>query len=102
AELPALPGSNGRSGPPQPASSRDRMVRELNEAVEALTAETPLLLVLEDLHWSDHATVDLICSLAQRRHPARLLVLGTYRPVELIVRQHPLRAVQQELQIHGQ
>jgi DNA-binding winged helix-turn-helix (wHTH) protein/predicted ATPase/Cdc6-like AAA superfamily ATPase len=102
AELPALSAAAVRGGPPQPASSPERMVRELNEAVEALTAETPVVLVLEDLHWSDHATVDLICSLAQRRHPARMLVLATYRTAELIVRQHPLRAVQQELQSHGQ
>jgi DNA-binding winged helix-turn-helix (wHTH) protein/predicted ATPase len=102
AELPALTAMKGRTSPPQPASSRERMLRELNEAIEALTADTPLVLVLEDLHWSDNATVDQICSLAQRRDPAQLLVLATYRPAELIVRPHPLRALKQELQAHGQ
>lgn len=86
----------------------ERMLRELGEAVEALTGlgtvhEPPLLvLVLEDLHWSDYATLDLVSYLAQRREPARLLVLGTYRPVEVIVRGHPLKGVKQELQLHGQ
>jgi predicted ATPase len=70
--------------------------------VEALTAERPLILVLEDLHWSDYATLDLISWLAQRREPARLLVLGTYRPVEMIVRGHPLQAIKQELVRHRQ
>jgi predicted ATPase len=70
--------------------------------VEALTVERPLILVLEDLHWSDYATLDLISWLAQRREPARLLVLGTYRPVELIVRGHLLQAVKQELVRHRQ
>src|SRR5262249_52605574 len=34
--------------------------------------------------------------------PARLLVMGTYRPVEIIVRAHPLQAVKQDLAVHGQ
>ena len=34
-------------------ATRERMLRELAEAVEALTAEQPLVLMLEDLHWSD-------------------------------------------------
>jgi predicted ATPase len=74
-----------------------RMLREIAEVLEVLTAETPLLLVLEDLQWSDHATVELLAYLAQRRAPARLLVLGTYRPVEAVIRAHPLRGVVQEL-----
>jgi DNA-binding winged helix-turn-helix (wHTH) protein/tetratricopeptide (TPR) repeat protein len=80
----------------------ERMLREMAEAVEALTAESPLVLGLEDLHWSDNATLDLITSLARRQGPARLLVIGTYRPTEVILSQHPLKAVRQELQMHGQ
>jgi DNA-binding winged helix-turn-helix (wHTH) protein/predicted ATPase len=83
-------------------ASRERMLREFAEAVEALTRERPLILVLEDLHWSDLATLDLLSWLAQRREPARLLVLGTYRPVEVIVRGHPLEIVKQELMRHRQ
>ena len=81
--------------------TRERMLRECAEVVDALTAETPLLLVFEDLHWSDYATLDLLALLARRRIPAHLLVLGTYRPVETIVHQHPLRTVVQDLQRHG-
>ena len=83
-------------------ATRERMLRELGEAVEALTVEHPLILVLEDLHWSDYATLDLASWLAQRREPARLLLLGTYRPVEVIVHGHPLKAVKQELARHRQ
>jgi DNA-binding winged helix-turn-helix (wHTH) protein/tetratricopeptide (TPR) repeat protein len=82
-------------------TGQPRMLRELAEALEALTVERPLILVLEDLHWSDYATLDLIAWLAQRQEPARLLVLGTYRPVEVIVRDHPLQAVKQELMRRG-
>jgi predicted ATPase/DNA-binding winged helix-turn-helix (wHTH) protein len=82
-------------------TTRERMLRELAEVLETLTAETPLVLVLEDLHWSDYATLDLLALLARRRTPARLLVLGTYRPVDVIVAGHPLRTVLHDLQQHG-
>src|SRR5262249_19866259 len=78
-------------------ATQARMKRELAEALDVLTADTPLVLVLEDLHWSDSATVELLVYLAQRRAPARLLVLGTYRPVETVLQSHPLRGIVQEL-----
>src|SRR5262245_45305201 len=78
-----------------------RMLRELAEALEALAMTTPLVLVLEDLHWSDVATVNALTYLAQRRDPARLLLLGTYRPVDVVVRAHPLRGMLQELRGRG-
>src|SRR5215471_1163925 len=82
-------------------TTRERMLRELGQLVETLTAATPLVLVLEDLHWSDYATVDALALLTQQRAPARLLILGTYRPAEVIVHGHPLRRVVQTLQQHG-
>ena len=77
------------------------MLRELAEALELLTAQQPLVLVLEDLHWSDPSTLDLLAVLARRREPARLLLIGTYRPPEVRRRAHPLHTVKQELQLHG-
>src|SRR5262249_41426031 len=50
-------------------SSRERMVRELIEFVEALAATTPLVLLLEDLHWSDPATLGLLAARAPGGHP---------------------------------
>src|SRR5262245_30326776 len=103
-QLPALfPAADWEAGPPQGlGATRERMLREVAECLEAVSAEQPLVLVLEDLHWSDHATLDLLTWLARRREPARLLVLGTYRPVEVIMQGHPLQAVKQELVQHGQ
>src|SRR5262249_60510748 len=77
-------------------------LRELGQALEALTTDTPLVLVLEDLHWSDPSTVECLAYLAQRREPARLLVLGTYRPAEAVIHAHPLRRTVQELCGRGQ
>jgi DNA-binding winged helix-turn-helix (wHTH) protein len=82
-------------------ATRARMLRELAEALEALTAQQPLVLVLEDLHWSDPSTLDLLAVVARRREPARLLLLSTARPPEGRSRGHPLAAVLHELQRHG-
>jgi predicted ATPase len=83
-------------------ATKERMLRELGEALEVLTAERPLILWLEDLHWCDPSTLDWLAFVARRRERARLLIIGSYRPVETIVREHPLRTVKQELQVHGQ
>jgi DNA-binding winged helix-turn-helix (wHTH) protein/predicted ATPase len=74
-----------------------RMLREFAEVLDVLTAEAPLVLVLEDLHWSDRPTVEALAYVAQRRGPARLLVLGTYRPVDAAVQGHVLRHMVREL-----
>jgi predicted ATPase len=84
------------------SATRQRMLREMAEAIEALAAESPLILFLEDLHWSDFSTLELISVIARRAEPARLLIVGTYRPLEIPPGNHPLRALKQELQIHRQ
>jgi DNA-binding winged helix-turn-helix (wHTH) protein/tetratricopeptide (TPR) repeat protein len=81
-------------------SSQDRMLREFGELIEQYTVERPLLLVTEDLSWSDHATVHLINYLARRRGTARLMWIGTFRLAELIAENHPLNALRHELRAH--
>jgi predicted ATPase/DNA-binding winged helix-turn-helix (wHTH) protein len=76
-------------------ATRERMVRELGDALESITAETALLLFLEDLHWVDDSTVDLISALARRRTPAKLMLLATYRPLDLP--RHSLKALISDL-----
>jgi DNA-binding winged helix-turn-helix (wHTH) protein/tetratricopeptide (TPR) repeat protein len=102
ARIPWLQSAAGRqaAAPQAQGVSPERMLREMAEALEALAAQTPLVLVLEDLHWSDYSTLDLVSALARRRQPARLLVLATYRPVDVILSGHPLKAVKQELEVH--
>ncbi|HEX3248257.1 MAG TPA: AAA family ATPase [Pyrinomonadaceae bacterium] len=78
-------------------ATRERMLREMVEALAALSQEQPLVLLLEDLHWSDYSTLDLISYLARLRQPAQLMVIGTLRQSELIVRGHPLKAVKHDL-----
>src|SRR2546425_1708144 len=83
-------------------ATQERMLREMAEVLEVLTAERPLVLWLEDLQWSDAATLDLLPTVARRGELARLLLIGTYRPVDVIVHSHPLNRIKQELQQHGQ
>jgi DNA-binding winged helix-turn-helix (wHTH) protein len=81
-------------------ATRERMVREICDALEALTAESPLILIFEDLHWVDPSTLDIVSAAARRRGPAKLLLLGTYRPTDVIISQSPLKALKQDLLVH--
>ena len=83
-------------------ATRERRLREMITLLEVLTVKTPLVLVLEDLHWSDPSTLDLLALVARRREPAQLLIIGTYRPSEVLISEHPLRTVRQELLAHKQ
>jgi DNA-binding winged helix-turn-helix (wHTH) protein/tetratricopeptide (TPR) repeat protein len=82
-------------------ATRERMVREICEALESLTAQDSLVLILEDLHWVDPSTLDFISALARRRTPAKLLLLGTYRPADVIISGSPLKALKQDLVLHN-
>jgi predicted ATPase len=78
-------------------ANRARMLREMAEAVELFTTRRGLVLVLEDLHWSDVSTLEWLSYIMQRREPAKLLIIGTYRPADVLTSSHPLRGVVQEL-----
>jgi DNA-binding winged helix-turn-helix (wHTH) protein/predicted ATPase len=80
----------------------ERLLREFAEAALALGRLRALVWVLEDLHWADYSTLDLLSYLAQRSDSARILILGTFRPVEARAAGHPLWTIQQNLQIHEQ
>jgi len=81
-------------------STHERMLREIIEAMETISSEKPLLLVFEDLHWADPSTVDFISALARRRSGGKLMLIGTYRPVDVAVVKHPLKEVKQDLLVH--
>ncbi len=61
-----------------------------------LAARAPVLLVLEDMHWADRSTRDLLTFLSRVLHRERVAVIATYRTDDLH-RGHPLRAVAAEL-----
>ena len=95
---PAWLAALGRHGSPGGAPHSEKMPGDLCAALEELAAERPLLLVLEDLHWADAATLQLISALARRRAGARLMILATCRPRDLHAEQ-PLKALRQDLRL---
>jgi DNA-binding winged helix-turn-helix (wHTH) protein/tetratricopeptide (TPR) repeat protein len=78
-------------------NGRERMLRELAEAVESIAADGVLVLVLEDLQWSDPSTLEVLVYLARRRRPVQLHIVGTYRPADMVAHEHPARRMVQEL-----
>src|SRR5262249_44963544 len=82
-------------------ATQGQMLREMAEALEAVGAARGVVLVFEDLHVSDPSTIELLAYLAQRRTSARLLIIGTYRPVEVAVTDHLLRGRGLELLARG-
>jgi len=81
-------------------STRERMLREIAEALESITAQRALLIVLEDLQWVDHATVDVLSVLARRRSAARLMLVGSSSTGDSARVDHSLTALKSDLLVH--
>ena len=73
------------------------MLRELVHALEALAADAPVVLVLDDLQWVDPSTRDLLAALMRRRHPARVLVVASATGPDPLVTELRLRGTAREL-----
>ena len=78
-------------------ATRERMLREIADAFESIASAMPLLLVLEDLHWADPSTLDLISALARHRGPARVMLVVTYRSTDIVRSTQPLHALKRDL-----
>ncbi len=78
-------------------ATRQRMLRELIEGLEALAATRTVVLVLEELQWADPSTRDVLGALMRRRHPSRLLVLATREGPDPLVAELSLRGSAREL-----
>ena len=81
-------------------ATRERMVREMCEVLDLFTADRPLILILEDLQWVDNSTLDLISAVTRQRGAAKLMLVATYRPVEVILSRNPLKLLKQDLLVH--
>lgn len=77
-------------------AGRDRMLREGCEFFERLASQQLVILVLENLHWSDFATLDFLSAIARRRSRVQLLVIATLRP-EDVDGGMPLQALMRDL-----
>ncbi len=84
-----------------PAASQERMKRELGTLLLEASRLRPFVLFLDDLHWADVSTVDVLNYLAGRLDQMRVLILATYRPADMTLGQHPFLAIRDELSAHG-
>ena len=82
-------------------ASQERMKRELIAFFEELCRTRPVVLFLEDVHWADLSTVDLLAYIGTKLESMRLLIVATYRPTELLLNDHVFARVKLELQGRG-
>jgi DNA-binding winged helix-turn-helix (wHTH) protein/tetratricopeptide (TPR) repeat protein len=97
AQMPWLAGSGASRGTSTSAGGAASMLREGAALWDAIAAERPTLLVLEDLHLADEATIALIEFLANRSNSSRLLLVGTYRSAQAIAIEHPVASLVRRL-----
>ncbi|HWP42832.1 MAG TPA: AAA family ATPase, partial [Blastocatellia bacterium] len=81
-------------------ATKERMLREMGDALGAMAISPPMVLVLEDLHWADPSSIDLLRHLSQRMGDKRLLMIGTFRLEEVEMSDHPLKMCRLEMQTH--
>jgi len=89
----ALPGS-------LKADSRELLSRELFTFLEEASRSVPLILFLDDIHWADESTLDLLAYIARRSDSLRILILASYRPEEMMLNNHRFAQVALDLQAH--
>src|ERR1700733_8697639 len=90
-------GDGPRADEDRSGLARQQMFGGVLGLLTELAAAAPVLLVLEDLHWADASTRDLVTFLSRMLHRERVALIGTYRTDDLH-RRHPLRPVVAELQ----
>lgn len=66
--------------------------------LETLTRDCPLVFFVDDLHWADLSSTDLLSYAGLRCGLLPVVILGTYRPSDLLLSRHPFREVKLELQ----
>lgn len=81
-------------------ATKERMMREMGDALSTFSTTTPIVLLLEDLHWADPSSIDLLRHLCQRITSQRLLIAGTFRPEDVERTNHPLKGYKAEMQSH--
>jgi ABC-type oligopeptide transport system substrate-binding subunit/class 3 adenylate cyclase/ABC-type transporter Mla MlaB component len=77
------------------------LFEQVEQVLEAISQEHPLILLLDDLQWADSASIHLLFHLGRQIQGHRILILGAYRPEEVAVgrgdKAHPLEQVLAEL-----
>ncbi|MGH9768846.1 MAG: serine/threonine-protein kinase PknK, partial [Blastocatellia bacterium] len=83
------------------SASQERLKRELSNFLEEASKLQPVAIFLDDLHWADESTTDMLVYLSGKFADLRVLIIGTYRLSELLLNKHPLSQARLELQGRG-
>ncbi|MFE7193195.1 AAA family ATPase [Kitasatospora sp. NPDC057541] len=92
-----LPDFGEADGEPNDEYGRARLFEHTTRLFERLGTDRTFVLAVEDLHWSDRSTRELLAYLVRTLHRARVLLVATYRSDDLH-RRHPLRPFLAELE----
>ena len=79
------------------AASGERMKRELASFLAELSSDAPLAIIIDDVHWADTSTIELLAYLARREGLDGVVFLLAYRPTEMSLAGHPFVPIRQEL-----
>ena len=79
-------------------SSRARMFREMIDLLHELSSTNLLVIYLDDMHYCDAASLELLSSIARRHEQAKLMIVATFRPVDKFL-STPINEVKQELSV---
>jgi predicted ATPase len=82
-------------------ASQERRKRELGVFLHDVSRQRPLVMFLDDIHWADPSSVDLLAYLGSKCAGSRLLLLLAYRPTDILRTQHAFGAIKLELQGRG-
>ena len=80
AALLSLASGEQNLGTPEPADLKRRQLSAISDMIEAVSSEIPVLLVVEDVHWFDPSSLELLSTISERLTHARLLMVMTHRP----------------------
>ena len=95
-------GDRRPGGPPDVrAPGRDALFFQYTELLRELARDVRVVASLDDLHWADASSIGLLFHLARTLESAPVLFLGTYRPTEIEMSDHPLREAKLELERYG-
>ena len=83
------------------AASQERLKRELSAFLQEASRVRPLVFFLDDLHWADVSTVDLLAYIGGKVSSLRMLIIATYRPSDLLLAKHPFAEIKLVLQERG-
>jgi serine/threonine protein kinase/predicted ATPase len=96
-----FPTGGERQTPDALSASQERMKREMVAFLAEISRLQPLVVYIDDLHWADVSTIDLLGFLAARFDVVRTLVIVTYRPSDMMLSKHPFLQIKPDLQTRG-